>query len=361
MIIPKKGWGLLIFFILISVQSCFIRPDSNSFKVLDLDFEKEKDFIYTKQAGIKYIQNFSYSPWGNYYILESDRITEWNAEGNFIREIGKIGQGPGEFSRILGINFNDDKIFVNDQGTKLIIYSKNGSFLKQIHLDFFLTNNFVPTNDNEIIGVILLNTESGRLGQVCRINAEGKISSFLDKPNLHGQWTVKYSKQGGVVGGAISPEATPSFILCQGSKGVWIAHNSRYVISFYDYKGNIIKQIKRQIKPSFISKEIRQYGDKKLNFKSKMPAPFFSQILSDEADRIFVIKSPQYRQKKHAIEADVFNERGDFLFSVRLPMKPKLILNGFIYFISEDPEGWQIIKKIKIRNYPEIFYKNIKD
>lgn len=335
-----------------------MRSDSPKFKVLDLDFEEETDLIHTRQAGIKFIQDFSHSPWGNYYVVESDRITEWDTAGNFIREIGSAGQGPGEFSRILGIQFNDDKIFVNDQGTKIIIYSKNGLFRKQLRLDFFLTNTFVATNDNEIIGVTLFNTESGRLGQVSRISAEGKISFFLDEPNLHGVWTIRFSKQGGVVGGVINPETMPAYILCPTRNGVWITHNSRYMLKFYDYKGNFIKQIKRQIKPLLLTTESSGYVSKSQISKVRTQAPFFSQILSDELGRIYVIKTPPYRRKRNSIEADVFSEKGDFLFSVRLPVKPNLILNGNIYFISEDSEGWQVIRRIKIRNYPDIFSKS---
>ena len=71
----------------------------------------------------------------DYLFVNSGTICQFTPEGNFIREIGKQGQGPGEFSMILGYSVNDEKkelIIVDSQ--KVLFYSFDGSFLRSSKL-----------------------------------------------------------------------------------------------------------------------------------------------------------------------------------------------------------------------------------
>lgn len=328
----------------------FIQPED-----LELFFDgNEEIFINASQSGAKTIRDFFLSEWGKYYALEQDKITEWDANGNLIGEIGSTGQGPGEFTMILGMQLTKDKILINDQGRKIIIYSKDGEFLTQFPLEAFLASNFAANNDDGIIGVTLLSTESGKIGQVSALDRQGRIKYILQGPKDHGLWTLRFSKEGGVVGGVINPENLPAFIICPSRNGVWIAHNLQYVINFYDYSGNLVRTINGP--PISRGTNLETSSQRTRNGVNRgNPAPLFNELLLDESNRLYVVTISRKERKQKVYEADIYSEEGNYLLSVKFPAKPKLISNGFIYFISEDQEGWPVIKRIKVKNYPEIF------
>lgn len=323
----------------------------------EVEFIKEGEeeiFINTRKSGAKLIQEFYLSRWGKYYVLEQDKITEWDASGNLCGEIGSTGQGPGEFTGIIGMGVNEEKIFINDQGRKIIIYSRKGEFLRQFPLDTFLAGNFAASNDDEIIGVTLSSTESGKIGQITGLDAKGRIKYFLQEPKDHGLWTLRFSKEGGVAGGIINPENLPAFIICPAGNGVWLAHNSQYFIRFYDYSGNLVRTIEgppfsRETTPDISSQRKRN------DVHRRNPAPLFSALILDESNRLYVITTSRKRRKQKIYIADIYSEEGNYLLSAKCQAKPKLINNGFFYFISEDREGWPVIKRFRIKNYHEIF------
>ncbi len=157
-----------------------------------------------------------------------------------------------------------------------------------------------------------------------------------------------------MVGGVINPENLPSFIICPSRNGVWIAHNLQYVINFYDYSGNLVRTINGP--PISRGANLETSSQRTRNGVNRgNPAPLFNALLLDESNRLYVVTISRKERKQKVYEADIYSEEGNYLLSVKFPAKPKLISNGFIYFISEDQEGWPVIKRIKVKNYPEIF------
>ena len=72
---------------------------------------------------------FVNDPSRNLYVLKFDR------DGKFIKRIGEIGQGPGEYEHGAGLIFRytQDQIIVNDQlGMKILFYDKEGKYIKSI-------------------------------------------------------------------------------------------------------------------------------------------------------------------------------------------------------------------------------------
>jgi hypothetical protein len=82
--------------------------------------------IYKK---IKFINNSIYLSAKGNGILAFDR------EGKFVRKIGSIGRGPGEYAYYYDITVDDKKetIYNMDQ-SNIKVYSKTGDFLRSIRL-----------------------------------------------------------------------------------------------------------------------------------------------------------------------------------------------------------------------------------
>ena len=86
-------------------------------------------------------------------IAELSKVLVFNKKGKFIRPIGSIGQGPGEYKYIktLAMDESSNRLFIlSSSPSKIICYDLNGNFLKESTLPFQFTDiNYV--NDQLIL------------------------------------------------------------------------------------------------------------------------------------------------------------------------------------------------------------------
>lgn len=58
-------------------------------------------------------------------------------KGLYVNSIGNRGRGPGEFQRIMDIDFSHDSIFISDpEKNEIIIYSKTGEYSHSIKIEY---------------------------------------------------------------------------------------------------------------------------------------------------------------------------------------------------------------------------------
>lgn len=73
---------------------------------------------------------------GNIYVTDRDRktIKKYDSSGNFLKSIGRPGQGPGEFQDISEVRFDSDgNIYLNDAKNQRISFlSKKGNYIKAL-------------------------------------------------------------------------------------------------------------------------------------------------------------------------------------------------------------------------------------
>ncbi len=71
---------------------------------------------------------------GQYYIMDGSRtklIYVFSEEGQFLRTIGKIGKGPGEYSQIADFTIDEEsnKVIILAHPSTVFVYDKDGDFL----------------------------------------------------------------------------------------------------------------------------------------------------------------------------------------------------------------------------------------
>lgn len=87
------------------------------------------------------IYNYRISKNSIYLSAKDIGVLEFNKDGKFVRNIGNIGRGPGEYTYYFDFTVDDNSgaIYVLDQGN-LKVYSKSGNYLRSITLNKYGDN-----------------------------------------------------------------------------------------------------------------------------------------------------------------------------------------------------------------------------
>lgn len=76
---------------------------------------------------------------GYLFVCDYKKLFQFTLEGKFVRQIGRAGQGPGEYTEsILGVTYNErlKEIYLSDpRQLKLHVYSFDGKFLHDINME----------------------------------------------------------------------------------------------------------------------------------------------------------------------------------------------------------------------------------
>ncbi|WP_439809477.1 6-bladed beta-propeller [Parabacteroides distasonis] len=67
------------------------------------------------------------------FIFSRDGVFQFTKNGDYIRKIGRDGQGPGEYTLAIGtdIDFGKQEIVISDVAQKLLFYDFDGNFLRE--------------------------------------------------------------------------------------------------------------------------------------------------------------------------------------------------------------------------------------
>jgi len=107
---------------------------------------------------------------GKIYVVDSgnDRIVILDRDGNFIKSVGRKGQGPGEFNNPMSILINNDNIFVNDQRNgRVQIFDKDFNYRDTIFPGLHLFAGFAVDNfGNLYVNSLLGTSEEDKLIKV---------------------------------------------------------------------------------------------------------------------------------------------------------------------------------------------------
>ena len=82
--------------------------------------------------------------------------------------------------------------------------------------------------------------------------------------------------------------------------------------------------------------------------------PFFSDILSDDEGRIYIVRTKSLLDKTPKTEIDIFSSNGNYLYGTSVPFKPRVFSKGSFYSIEQDENQLRMIKKWTIRNFREL-------
>ncbi|MFN4147400.1 MAG: 6-bladed beta-propeller, partial [Runella sp.] len=163
------------------------------------------------------------------YILDKKGIAllEFNKDGEFIKQIGSLGAGPGEYLNLSDVEIdtiNGDIFVLSSEKRTLIKYDKNGSYISEQKLPVFAYS-FTLIKDGFLF---FLNSNPNELSGTCDVivcNKELKVKSKLMCPDKSSDWIC-----------------TLSGIVANNEKGIVMSKSLSNEISYFE---------KNKIKPKY--------------------------------------------------------------------------------------------------------------
>lgn len=296
------------------------------------------------------------------------KVLVCNADGTFLSEFGRRGEGPGEFMDPWATRMflREDKVILHESNkARIHIYAQDNSFIETKKLIkrkyshalktfltpyrflFFLANKD-EDKDKSLLGIYDLST--------------GKIEEIATLP---GDKPLYAEDKGAGNISLVLPDVAPTTVITQlDGKKIFYGRNNEYVIKRLDLdtkktftisltgrEGNKISDasLKKRFEVSYIQKPLQ----KKLMEQCPKRTNFFNRILVRENGLIYVFV-PDW-EKKNTYEIDIFSPEGKYLYHSILKMPAeysrvrRLTFSGnHIYFVADDKEGESKLVKYQI-------------
>ena len=115
---------------------------------------------------------------GNLYVsdIKDRRIKKFSAEGKYLRDIGRMGQGPGEFqgARNLAVEDSSGDIYLADL-LKVHRYDRNGAYQNSIPINGFFDIFFIDKDGSFWARMSYFDEKTGRDKVFDKISRDGEL------------------------------------------------------------------------------------------------------------------------------------------------------------------------------------------
>jgi hypothetical protein len=293
---------------------------------------------------------------GNIYVLDvnAGNIKAFDPKGDYLKIIGKKGEGPGEFGFPINVVISPQKeILVYDMGRRsLVILSWEGRYLRRLTASMFLFSGPGITSDGSMVASYTIPGDT-LMTELKKFDGELKplltfaslpmgtppvLDVFIARSLSNLRWGVTVTDD--VVWGNIL--------------------NTDYVLNICDLQGNLKRKIIKEYDPISISSSEEEILMKEwfkdapardqwdLVFPKNYP-PFESFTLDDEG-RIYV-KTYEKPSEGKGFYYEVFDPEGRFITKILIDLTSSAMrfTLGNLYTIEEDLEGFKSVKRYKVK------------
>jgi hypothetical protein len=280
------------------------------------------------------------------YVMDyqAKHFKVFDKHGQYIKTVGRPGQGPGEFQGPRSILCTNQKEIVVSDMNRMAYFTLEGEFIKSarvaaamiVTVDIDSSGNFLCFDIDMNKGVYELKKFDPDLNYLFSYGTSplpgatqrGGKGRELFLPVL--RWDVINGDQ----------------IVCGYAK-------EGYKIKIFDGSGNLIKRIERDYTPLEVTQRevderIADYPpERKENlYISKYFPPFYT-VFSDDEGRIYVWtyeRTPDWE----GFYYDIFDAEGKYIFKVPFKTSPRVIKKNKFYTIEEDEDGFQYVKRYRM-------------
>lgn len=291
---------------------------------------------------------------GTVYVLDWGDvcIRVFDANGKFLRQVGRKGQGPGEFDTPFYFDVDGaGRIHVVDmRSLRVTRFDAAGKYESSFRLEKSSSQIKVDAQGRIFCGESStgepeLTSEFKivqRMLTIVRYGADGRNPARIG-PFRSEKMIMKAMAGGGVMSGS-SPYA-PQASWALGPDGrLWIGQNETYEMGVYDPDGKPLFRFGREYKPlkskvfERIAPENRKNSVNTEFYPAYAPDPFF-----DESGNAW-LRLFRNEDKAEPHRYDVFSPQGVYLKQVVLPCRIYQVRNGKMIAVVETEEGFRALK-----------------
>jgi len=278
----------------------------------------------------------------NIYAMDQGEthVKMYDKNGNFLRTIGRKGEGPGELQ-------NPDNIFIIK--TKNLVIE---DFIRNISY-FSATGKYIRSlSTSKIFPIDVLLNLQGDILVITNINEPnrwGKEISLYDE-------NLSYLK---TITSIPEPKPNPQILkpfqpeinwTLYEDENIIVSHKEEYELQIFNFKGELVKIIKKDSEPIKVTEE-----DVKLRVRSvpegrKLVVPKYfpaiHSLITDDEGRIFAHTFEKAGNGKYF--NDVFDQEGRYIAKISLKDRLQVWKKGKLYVIEEDKDGFQVVKRYKV-------------
>jgi hypothetical protein len=305
--------------------------------------------------------------------MYAHNIKKFTTEGEFIKVIGREGQGPGEFNMPLAVAASKDGIIVFDlRSRRLCSLTANGENIKTTIVQRAEGHpqkmKSLPNGD-VVIEREIIHFGEGDKPQDCVIQVYAPDLTLKKTILSHPVWRNKYRQIQNMFTNIIQP-FTPQVHWDVTSKGdIIIGFAADYTIETHHVEKGKLSTFSHKYDPVKVTDEDKEkffagltYGSesgrmelpKEIKDMTEFPKnkPAFTNILVDPEGNILVFPSQKISDTSEIV-FDAFDPNGTFIGKVRLTSKTTFpyraeVHNGFVWVIEHDEEGLAKIVKYRI-------------
>jgi hypothetical protein len=312
------------------------------------DTEGRPDYTFGRISGIA-VDNK-----GCIYVADDKnvQIKAFDAQGTYLRAIGRQGQGPGEIGSPYDVfvNSRGELLVPDGQNYKLHVYSPLGLALR----DKSFGNRFP---EQSVLG---LNNELYVLG----FGGDFDTGTYFEFAELDEDLNLimvlhRVDIPPGPLRETLSGKIPLFCVRSDGCLVMGFGRTDEYRIQILDAKGRLTKVFTRDFDPVPIPKDLLDKAKKSqpsgMSIELPTHFPVFARLMADDEGRIFALTAP-YSPESTSFSWDVFDKEGRYLASVRLPgsswhmtnMKNALLWKaGKMYVVEEDEGGYHVVKRYR--------------
>jgi hypothetical protein len=311
---------------------------------------------------------------GSIYIsdLQDQTIKVFGPNGEFIRSIGRKGEGPGEFAYLGSQTFlPDGRLLAMDSMTmRLNLFDPEGTYLASHHWTQRPGRLLYATDSTCVMDKYTFERDKGPLAGrklfVKKFDFEGnEIQTFGEFKTEEGKVHTESSSGGGGVVLLISPPHAPHSIFAADQARHCLYHcvNNEYMIEVFNDDGKVIRRFDRPYEPlPFTSEDAEKFrsryedstmeGLKKRVQGMSMPAvkTIIPKMLVDDVGNLWVETHEQREEEEKVFTAyDIFNPDGYYEAKVWTDVKPEIFVKGKMYRMHRDEEtGYSLFKRYRV-------------
>jgi hypothetical protein len=284
----------------------------------------------------------------------SAQVRIFDGHGQFLRTVGRKGQGPGELQMPLFVQItSQSEIAVYDYLTqRLVFFSLEGEYLRQVssaRLRYPVLPIRIDSYGNIIGAQIMAPPPVG-----------GKDIGKYD-PDFEPKFKIAQEEQNKNLKRGDFDVARPTLLCAVSPNDTIVWGDSRaYEFNVVGPDGKTIKTIQKKHERLAVTAAFREKSEKelselvaggiKVNFPDRFPA--FMDVSVDDRDWLWVKTYEPVEGEEDFYYFDVFDSEGKYLAKVpiRVNIDEKSVWkHDALYTIETAKEGFQVIKRFRIR------------